>query len=214
MGLGITSALNGIQTTLSFLGMTPVFGAVFDIVNAGISIGRVNYVDAGFNVASAIPGIGDFAAGTKLVGAGAAAYGGYRAYNAISHGVSASRAPAMAANGGGRANTLVHNGLEVRAVRDLGHIDDSTLGAMAKNGFAPRTINGDKIVLHHHQQNPAGFIVEMPAKNHSIGNRVQHPFGSTPGAGLSAEQRTAFDSWRVDYWRTRAQTEIQRRAGQ
>jgi RHS repeat-associated protein len=98
MGLGITSALNGIQTTLSFLGMAPVFGVVFDVVNAGISIGRGNYVDAGFNLASAIPGIGDFAAGAKLIGGGAAAYGGYRAYNAISHGVSASRAPAMAAN--------------------------------------------------------------------------------------------------------------------
>lgn len=83
MGLGITSALNGIQTTLSFLGMTPVFGAVFDVVNAGISIGRGNYVDAGFNLASAIPGIGDFAAGAKLIGAGAAAYGGYRGFTAL-----------------------------------------------------------------------------------------------------------------------------------
>jgi RHS repeat-associated protein len=81
MGLGITSALNGIQTTLSFLGMTPVFGAVFDVVNAGISIGRGNYVDAGFNLASAIPGIGDFAAGAKLIGGGAAAYGGARLLN-------------------------------------------------------------------------------------------------------------------------------------
>jgi RHS repeat-associated protein len=117
------------------------------------------------------------------------------------------------AKSGARANTLVHNGLEVRAVRVLSHIDDSTLGAMAEKGFAPRTINGDKIVLHHHQQNPAGFIVEMPAKNHNIWNTNQHPFGNAPGVGLSAEQRTAFDAWRVDYWKTRAQTEIQRRAG-
>jgi len=114
----------------------------------------------------------------------------------------------------GTANTLVHNGLEVRAVRDLSHVDDSTLAAMARKGFAPRTINGDKIVLHHHQQNPAGFIVEMPAPNHNIWNPRQHPFGNTPGAGLSAEQRAAFDVWRVDYWKTRAATELQRRAGQ
>lgn len=118
-----------------------------------------------------------------------------------------------AANSGVRANTLVHNGLEVRAVRSLSHVDDSTLAAMAQRGFAPRTINGDKIVLHHHQQNPAGFIVEMPARNHNIWNPRQHPFGNTPGAGLSAEQRAAFDAWRVDYWKTRAATEIQRRAG-
>jgi RHS repeat-associated protein len=120
----------------------------------------------------------------------------------------------LAANSGGRANTLVHNGMEVRAVRDLSHVDDSTLGAMAEKGFAARTINGDKIVLHHHQQNPAGFIVEMPAKNHNIWNTNQHPFGNPPGTGLTPQQRSAFDAWRVDYWKSRAQTEIQRRAGQ
>jgi RHS repeat-associated protein len=84
MGLGITGALDAVQTTLSFLGMVPVFGALFDVVNAGISLARGNYVDAAINLASAIPGIGDFAAGAKLIGAGAAAYGGYRGYKAIS----------------------------------------------------------------------------------------------------------------------------------
>ncbi len=85
MGLGITSALNAVQSTLSFLGMVPVFGAVFDVVNAGISIGRGNYLDAGFNLASAIPGIGDFAAGAKLIGAGAAAYGGFKGVSYVSN---------------------------------------------------------------------------------------------------------------------------------
>ncbi|GAA5483943.1 RHS repeat-associated core domain-containing protein [Haloferula sargassicola] len=74
MGLGIESVLDSVQTVLSFLGMTPVFGAVFDVVNAGISIGRGNYVDAAMNLASAIPGIGDFAMGAKLIGGGAASY--------------------------------------------------------------------------------------------------------------------------------------------
>jgi len=109
-------------------------------------------------------------------------------------------------------NTLNFQGLEVRAVRNLSHVDDATLRAMADKGFAARTVNGDKIVLHHHQQNPAGFIVEVPAPNHSIGNVRQHPFGNTAGAGLSAEQRAAFDSWRGDYWRMRAQEELARRA--
>jgi len=84
---------------------------------------------------------------------------------------------------------------------------------MAQKGFAPRTIEGDKIVLHHHQQNPAGFIVEMPAKNHNMWNRNQHPFGNAPGVGLSGEQRTAFEALRVDYRKKRAQIEIQRRVG-
>jgi RHS repeat-associated protein len=83
MGLGIEGALDSVQTVLSFLGMTPVFGAVFDVINAGISIGRGNYVDAAMNLASAIPGIGDFAAGAKLIGGGAAVYGAYRASDAL-----------------------------------------------------------------------------------------------------------------------------------
>jgi hypothetical protein len=110
-------------------------------------------------------------------------------------------------------HTTQFQGLEVRAVRDLGHVDESTLRAMADKGFAPRTVNGYPIVLHHHQQNPNGFIVEMPAPNHSIGNSRQHPFGNTAGAGLTAEQRAAFDTWRVDYWKDRAQQELLKRAG-
>lgn len=107
MGLGIEGALDAVQTTLSFLGMVPVFGAVFDIVNAGISIGRGNYLDAAMNLASAIPGIGDFVGGAKiatassgllagaLVGArwvdNAASLGKYEvgAYNALRKGASA-----------------------------------------------------------------------------------------------------------------------------
>jgi RHS repeat-associated protein len=85
MGLGIEGALDAVQTTLSFLGMTPVFGAVFDLANAAISIGRGNYVDAAINLASALPGLGDFVGGAKLLAGGAALYGGYRGASAISH---------------------------------------------------------------------------------------------------------------------------------
>ena len=111
-------------------------------------------------------------------------------------------------------NTITFQGLEVRAVRDLSHVDESTLRAMSQYGFAPKTINGDRIVLHHHQQNPTGFIVEVPAPNHSIGNIRQHPFGNQAGAGLNAEQRAAFDQWRVDYWKFRATEELARRGEQ
>jgi A nuclease of the HNH/ENDO VII superfamily with conserved LHH len=109
-------------------------------------------------------------------------------------------------------NRVTFQGLEVRAVRDLSHLDDATLGAMAQKGFAGRLPNGESIVLHHNRQNPAGFIVELPASKHSIGNVNQHPFGNTPGSGLTVQQRADFDVWRGDYWRARAQAEIQRRA--
>jgi hypothetical protein len=66
-------------------------------------------------------------------------------------------------------------------------------------------------VLHHHGQNAAGPVVEMPAANHSIGNPRQHPFGNRSGSGLTAEQRAEFNAWRVRYWRARAQGELSRR---
>ncbi len=86
LGLGITGAINSVQNTLSFLGMVPVFGAAFDIVNAGISIGRGNYVDAAVNVASAIPGFGDYIGAAKIAGGAATLYGGYKGVSAVSGG--------------------------------------------------------------------------------------------------------------------------------
>jgi hypothetical protein len=102
-------------------------------------------------------------------------------------------------------------GMEVRAVRDLGHVDVSTLRAMQKYGFAAKDGAGSSLVLHHHRQNPAGPIIEMPAGNHSIASAAQHPFGNAKGSGLTVQQRAEFDQWRVEYWKWRATQELQSR---
>lgn len=102
-------------------------------------------------------------------------------------------------------------GFEVRAVRDLSHLDEGTLRAMQDIGFAAKDAKGNSLVLHHHQQNPAGPIFEMPGKNHNIGNARQHPFGNTKGAGLSGGDRALFNQWRTDYWKERASAELKRR---
>lgn len=65
--------------------------------------------------------------------------------------------------------------------------------------------------MHHLNQYSAELVVEMPAFGHSVHNPVQHPFGNTPGAGLSAEQRVAFDAWGIEYWKARATEELARR---
>ena len=78
-------------------------------------------------------------------------------------------------------------------------------------GFAAKDAKGNKLVLHHHQQNPAGAIIEMLAKNHSIGNPRQHPYGNPKGAGLSDQQRSDFNKWRTDYWKDRATQELNNR---
>lgn len=106
---------------------------------------------------------------------------------------------------------MAFQGFEIRAVRNLSHISDSSLAAMAQIGFAGRTIDGETIQLHHHRQNPDGPIIELPESMHNIGNRNQHPFGNEAGSGLTAEQRQNFNNWRVEYWKARAEAEIFRR---
>jgi RHS repeat-associated protein len=127
MGLGIDGALDAVQNTLSFLGMIPVFGAAFDIVNAGISIGRGNYVDAAINFASALPGLGDMVGGAKILAGGAAAYGGYKAISALSrvesYGARAVRAGSGVADSvmviGRQADTAVFRGQAGYHVLDI-----------------------------------------------------------------------------------------------
>ena len=99
-------------------------------------------------------------------------------------------------------------GVEVRSVRGLSHIDESTLRAMREKGFAATDLHGNKIELHHLEQNPHGPIVEIPFKHHWLRNKSQHPRGNQPGAGLTSDQRALFDVWRERYWRARATSEL------
>ncbi len=62
------TALDGLQLVLDIAGMIPVFGAIPDLINAGVSLARGNYVEAAMSAFAAIPGIGD-AAGALKTGA-------------------------------------------------------------------------------------------------------------------------------------------------
>jgi len=108
-------------------------------------------------------------------------------------------------------NYVTFEGIEVRAVRDLSHIDDATLEKMRKDGTAAKTIYGDPIVLHHLDQDPNGPLVEIPDPNHSVWNEIQHPSGNQPGAGLSDSERAEYEAWKRQYWKWRAMQEQTRR---
>jgi len=77
-GLGNASILNAVQTGLSFLGMAPVVGFVADVANAGISVARGNYADAGINLAAAVPGFGQPVTGAKFATAGLGVFAAVR----------------------------------------------------------------------------------------------------------------------------------------
>lgn len=80
-GLGVSSTLDAIQTGLSVLGLVPVLGEVFDVVNAGVSLARGNHFDSGVNLMSAILGIGQAATGLKFAAAGGALITGVRVHD-------------------------------------------------------------------------------------------------------------------------------------
>ena len=111
-----------------------------------------------------------------------------------------------------RRGFLEFEGLEVRGARDLSHVSEGTLRVMRERGFSGTDpVTGAPLIMHHVNQNPAGPVVEIPALRHSVWNPRQHPFGNTPGAGLSLDQRAAFKQWRNEYWKARAAEELSRR---
>jgi len=130
----------------------------------------------------------------------------------------------IVSDAGGTAITAAKSGLgyigkgrlkfekfEVRAVRDLSHMDEEDLRKMLKTGNAGKTKSGQTIYLHHHQQNPNGPIVEIPQEFHSNpGNKNQHPLGNTKGVGIQGA-RPEFDAWKRRYWKARAAEELARK---
>lgn len=62
--------LDGIQTALDLAGFAPGVGAIPDLLNAAIYAVRGDKLNAGLSLLAAVPGIGDAAAATKILGKG------------------------------------------------------------------------------------------------------------------------------------------------
>lgn len=58
--------LDALQLTLDVAGMAPGVGAVPDLINAGISALRGDWLGAGISLVAAVPGIGDAVGGAKI----------------------------------------------------------------------------------------------------------------------------------------------------
>jgi|GEM_PF-4338875 len=109
-----------------------------------------------------------------------------------------------------------YDGVEFRAVRDLGHLSEAELREMALKGNAFKDFRDVPMHGHHHQQlphrHPEGFVAEIPRDKHSYANKIQHP--KPIGEGLPAEVRAEWDALRKDYYKERARTELLRRGVQ
>ncbi|RRJ54792.1 RHS repeat protein [Paenibacillus oralis] len=64
-----------VQMGLDVLGMLPGVGAVFDVINAGISLARGDFVGAGLSLVCMIPGVGDAFGAARLAGKAASKIG-------------------------------------------------------------------------------------------------------------------------------------------
>jgi adhesin HecA-like repeat protein len=110
---------------------------------------------------------------------------------------------------------VVFDGVEFRAVRDLGHMSEDALRDMHRLGKTPTDVYGNQLRGHHNLQmdhrHPEGFIVEMPGKNHRNANQLQHPHGNLKGKGLTHEQRADWDKLRSAFHKERAKQELMSR---
>ncbi|MBX3420056.1 MAG: hypothetical protein KF752_00730 [Pirellulaceae bacterium] len=67
-----TLVLDGVQFALDVGGFAPGLGIIFDLANAGITLGRGNYQEALINLLASIPGLGDAAKLAKMAAGGGA----------------------------------------------------------------------------------------------------------------------------------------------
>ncbi len=114
-----------------------------------------------------------------------------------------------------RRGRVLFDGVEFRAVRDLGHMSESQLTKMLQTGTNPKDSYGKLLIGHHHKQkfhrHNDAFIVEIPAPNHSIKNKVQHPFGNAKGRGLTPSQRQDWNKIKKQFNKERAKEEFLKR---
>ncbi len=106
------------------------------------------------------------------------------------------------------------DGVEFRAVRDLGHMSEAELRYMHDTGRAFKDVSGQKMHGHHYQQldhrHPDGFIIEIPGNKHNSANKIQHP--KPKGEALPKDARDHWDDgFRNSYYSERAKTELLRR---
>ncbi|MCA0993483.1 HNH/ENDO VII family nuclease [Guptibacillus hwajinpoensis] len=106
--------------------------------------------------------------------------------------------------------TAQFRGFEVKAQRSLSHMSDKQLIYLFKKGYSPKDGANDTIILHHHEQQIEGPMIEMPNRYHDLGNKRQHPFGNSGGVG-SGEARIEFNTWRKEYWKARYANEMIKR---
>ena len=105
------------------------------------------------------------------------------------------------------------DGVEFRAVRDLGHLSESQLDKMYRKGINPRALDDVRLDGHHFNQQyhrePGAFVAYVPEPNHCISNKIQHPKGNS--GGLEPLERKDWKALNKRMNKELARTELLRR---
>ncbi|MCG9707121.1 HNH/ENDO VII family nuclease [Photobacterium damselae] len=70
-----------------------------------------------------------------------------------------------------------------------------------QKGLAPADLDGKSVNLHHMTQKHNGSIAEVTQIFHQKNSKTIHINPSSTPSGID---RSAFNKWRIDYWKSRA----------
>ncbi|AIL13356.1 hypothetical protein IM40_07360 [Candidatus Paracaedimonas acanthamoebae] len=114
-----------------------------------------------------------------------------------------------------RRGFVMFDGVEFRAVRDLGHLSEEHLWKMYKTGSNPYDIFGNKLAYHHidqiPQRKPGSAYALVLNEKHNIWNKAQHPKGNSKNAGLTVAERIDSDKLVRIFNKELAQNELKKR---
>jgi hypothetical protein len=110
----------------------------------------------------------------------------------------------------GKLGNVRFRGVEVGAVRDLSHLPNERVEAMARRGVAPYDLHGRPLQLHHIGQEdhrmPNSKLVMIPNVYHKINNPRQHPLNNHSGIGKEA--RKDFPKFRRAFYKELGRQEL------
>jgi hypothetical protein len=175
-GLTPKAILDGIQLTLDIAGLAPGVGAIADLTNAAIYAFRGDMVNAGLSLFAAVPGAGDAATATKLVGKGLkAAKAAGKTTEVVSKTVKTAD----------KAASTVYN-----AEKTAAKVGQKPFGELTKRSSVPNSNTGQKVPFGELTQKQSATNTNMVPGQKPFGELTQKP--SVQNTNMVPDNKVSF----------------------